>query len=308
MKRQIINIDEEKCDGCGLCIPNCHEGALQVIDGKARLVSDLFCDGLGACIGYCPQGAISMEEREAEPYNETKVMEGIVGQGSNTILAHLQHLKDHNELGYLNEALQFLDKHNIRLSGEDEAVSHVAHQEQHVAHRNANVPHQHAHVPHHHGGGCPGSLAMDFRADSIAVTSGNQPSNGMNTPSALQQWPVQLHLLNPMAGYLQGSDLLLASDCSAFTAGNFHSRFLKGKSLAIACPKLDHGKEIYVQKLAAMVRDARLNTVTVLMMEVPCCGGLLQLVEMAMEQAGRKIPVKKIILGIRGDILSEDWL
>ncbi|HRY32152.1 MAG TPA: 4Fe-4S binding protein [Bacteroidales bacterium] len=301
MLRQIIRIDEEKCDGCGLCIPNCHEGALQVIDGKARLVSDLFCDGLGACIGHCPQGAITMEEREAEPYSERKVMEGIVGQGSNTVMAHLQHLRDHNETGYLNEALQFLEQHQIKLSAGEEEASHVAH-------HHAHVPHGHVHVSHHHGGGCPGSLAMDFREDRMAVTSSLSKANDINTPSALQQWPVQLHLLNPMAGYLQGSDLLLASDCSAFTAGNFHGRFLKGKSLAIACPKLDHGKESYVQKLAIMIRDAGLNTVTVLMMEVPCCGGLLQLVEMAMEQAGRKIPVMKIILGIRGEVLSEDWL
>src|SRR5512141_133002 len=113
MKRKIIRIDEEKCNGCGLCIPNCQEGALQVIDGKARLISDLFCDGLGACIGYCPEGAIEIEEREAEPYDERKVMEIISTKGTNTILAHLEHLRDHNEEGYLKEAISFIKEKNI---------------------------------------------------------------------------------------------------------------------------------------------------------------------------------------------------
>src|SRR5664279_383056 len=107
MKRNIIRIDEEKCNGCGLCIPNCQEGALLVIDGKARLISDLFCDGLGACIGHCPEDAITIEEREAEPYNEKLVMETISVKGRNTILAHLEHLRDHNEPGYLNEAISY---------------------------------------------------------------------------------------------------------------------------------------------------------------------------------------------------------
>src|SRR3989338_4858225 len=113
-KRKIIRIDEEKCNGCGACIPNCPEGALQIIDGKARLISDLFCDGLGACIGHCPKGAIVIEEREAEPYSEKKAMENIVQHGKNTIKAHLQHLKDHNQTKYLNEAINFLKQKNIK--------------------------------------------------------------------------------------------------------------------------------------------------------------------------------------------------
>ena len=114
-KRKIINIDTEKCNGCGLCIPNCPEGALQVIDGKARLVSDLFCDGLGACIGHCPQGAINIEEREAETYDEKKVMENIVKHGKNTIIAHLKHLKDHNEFAYLKVAMDYLVTKGVRI-------------------------------------------------------------------------------------------------------------------------------------------------------------------------------------------------
>lgn len=117
-KRQIIKIDEEKCDGCGLCIPNCPEGALQVIDGKARLISDLFCDGLGACIGHCPKEAITIEEREAEEYDEKKVMENIVKKGANTIKAHLEHLQEHGETEYLNQAKEILKEKNIEIEGE----------------------------------------------------------------------------------------------------------------------------------------------------------------------------------------------
>ncbi|MHC1707383.1 MAG: ATP-binding protein [Bacteroidales bacterium] len=288
MKRQIITIDEEKCDGCGLCIPNCHEGALQIIDGKARLISDLFCDGLGACIGHCPQEAITLEEREAEPYNEKLVMEKIVTQGRNTILAHLQHLKEHNETGFLNEAIEYIRENNIDLTPEEK-------------------PH-----PHHHGlesgvgCGCAGSAPKDFRIvlDDEPIKETEEAMG--DAPSELRQWPVQLHLLNPMASYLKDSDLLLASDCSAFTMGSFHKNFIKGKSLAIACPKLDQGKEIYIQKLATMIRDANLKSVTVVMMEVPCCGGLGQLVNVAMQQAGKRIPVRNVIMSIRGDIIREN--
>ena len=126
MLRKIIQIDEEKCNGCRLCIPNCLEGALQIIDCKARLISDLFCDGLGACLGHCPEGAIEIIEREAEPYNETVVMETIVKQGRNTILAHLEHLRDHNEHEFLKEAVSYIKKHNIDLSPEADIKPSVA--------------------------------------------------------------------------------------------------------------------------------------------------------------------------------------
>ena len=139
MKRNIIEIDEEKCNGCGLCIPNCHEGAMKLIDGKARLISDLFCDGLGACIGHCPEGAISIIEREAEPYDEIRVMEQIVPKGRNTILAHLDHLRDHGEEEFLAQAIQFLKQNNIDMTPENNPAPHVPH-------------------------GCPGSMARDFRA------------------------------------------------------------------------------------------------------------------------------------------------
>ncbi len=198
MLRNIIQIDEEKCNGCGLCIPNCHEGALRIVDGKLRLISDLLCDGLGACIGYCPEGAIEIIEREAEPYTEVN-------------------------------------------------------------------------------------------------------------SSELQQWPVQLHLLNPQASFFRNADVVLAADCAAFAMGNFHTRFLKGRSLAIACPKLDSNKESYIEKLSIMINEANISSLTVVMMEVPCCGGLLQIARIAREKAGRDIKIRKIYLSVKGQVIGEEW-
>lgn len=287
MKRKIIRIDEEKCNGCGNCIPNCQEGALQIIDGKARLISDLFCDGLGACIGHCPEDAITIEEREAEPYNETKVMETIVTKGKATIIAHLEHLRDHNEHEYLKEAVKFLKENNIDMS--------------------ENFSNQMSGDGHGHAHGCPGSASHDFRIDEEKVHIAGQAAT-TEAPSELRQWPVQMHLLNPQASYFRNADVVLAADCAAFAMGNFHSKFLKGKSLAIACPKLDSNKESYLAKLTSMIKDARINTLTVVIMEVPCCGGLLQLAQQAKEAAGRNIPLRLAVISIQGEILQEDWV
>lgn len=278
MKRSIIKIDEEKCTGCGLCIPNCHEGALQIIDNKARLISDLFCDGLGACIGHCPEGAMTIEEREAEPYDEKKVMDIIVTQGDNTIRAHLAHLKDHGEMGYYQEALDYLKEKNITI--------------------NLNDTMEHKHQHHQ---GCPGSREMSFNQSPQEVSTGP-------VASQLRQWPVQLHLLNPAAGYFKNADVLLAADCVAFALGDFHNGLLRGKSLAIACPKLDSNLESYVEKLTAMITQSQINTLTVAIMEVPCCGGLVQMAQAAVAAAGRKIPVKVIVVSIDGKIKQEEWL
>jgi NAD-dependent dihydropyrimidine dehydrogenase PreA subunit len=285
MKRNIIRIDEEKCNGCGLCIPNCQEGALQVIDGKARLISDLFCDGLGACIGFCPEGAIEIEEREAEPYNERKVMETLSTKGRNTILAHLDHLRSHNEQGFLNEAIVYLKENNIMSENE----------------MNTNQKSTH---------GCPGAAAKDFRIDTEQVENAGKEkvSGSMDTPSELRQWPVQLHLLNPQASYFKNADVVLAADCAAFAMGNFHARYLKGKSIAIACPKLDTNKESYLQKLTSMIADTKINSLQVVIMEVPCCGGLLQMAKTARENAGRNIPLKLSVISIQGEVLEEDWV
>jgi len=284
MKRNIINIDQEKCTGCELCIPNCPEGAIQIIDGKARLVSDLLCDGLGACLGHCPEGAITIEEREAEPYDERKVMAKMIPQGPNTVRAHLEHLRDHGENELLAQAIAVLDEKGI-----DNPLK--AEQEEQAM----NQPH----APH---GGCPGSRAMNFAAKPTeADESGKRPSQ-------LTHWPIQLHLMSPMAPHYKGADVLLAADCTAFSLGDFHKDYLKGKTLAIACPKLDDGQDAYVQKIKALIDDAGINTLTVMIMEVPCCRGLLMMAKQAADQAERKVPIKCIVVGLQGDIVSEDWV
>lgn len=276
MLRKIVNIDETLCDGCGDCVPSCHEGALQIIDGKARLISDLFCDGLGACIGHCPQGAITIDVREAEPYNETKVMETIVKGGPNVIKAHLVHLVDHNEMEYFQQAINYLTANGI-----DNPVK------------------QNNLQKHHQGSGCPGSRAMSFNVqEKSEVETGTRQSN-------LRQWPVQLHLVSPYANYFQNSDLLLAADCCAFAYGDFHKDFMKDKSLAIACPKLDGNQEVYFNKLVTMMKESNLKSITVLVMQVPCCSGLYQLASEAIKESGKEIPLKVVVIGINGEKLKE---
>jgi NAD-dependent dihydropyrimidine dehydrogenase PreA subunit len=302
MKRDILKIEEELCNGCGKCVPTCHEGALQVIDGKVRLVSELMCDGLGACIGHCPEGAITIETREAEPYNEIHVIEKMKDKGKNTIIAHLKHLKDHGETGFLKEGVSYLKNNREKLMFNlDEVISEV--------HNNGKVLateyqiHSNSQQHNHNGGGCPGSRAMVIEKPFTQ----NDNTSLTDQPSELRQWPVQMHLVNPNAPYFRNSDLLLTADCVAFSMGGFHAKYLKSKSLAIACPKLDQGSDSYIEKLTTMINVAKVNTITVMMMEVPCCSGLLQMVRTALDKASRKVPVKKIIVGINGEIISEDW-
>ncbi len=273
MIREIIKIDEELCDGCGICVPSCAEGALQIIEGKARLISDLFCDGLGACIAECPQGAITIERREAEPYNEYVVMQTIVKGGVNVVKAHLSHLKNHKEFELLAQAIDFLNDHKIEIPSIEE--NKIVDQSVHA---------------------CPGSAQKTFSVS-------NESFEG-NRSSQLTHWPIQMHLINPNAIHFKNSDLLLAADCCAFSYGDFHKDFLINKCLAIACPKLDSNKNIYLDKLITMINDSNLKSITVLIMQVPCCGGLLQLAQQAVENSNKKIPLKVIVMGIEGDILQ----
>lgn len=314
MLREIVRIDDEKCNGCGGCVPNCHEGALQIIDGKARLVSELMCDGLGACLGHCPEGAITIETREAEAYDEVAVISGMVKMGKNTVFAHLKHLQDHGETECLRQATGWLRAHHEELPFR---ISEV--------HELLNAPAQSEEAAS--GGGCPGSASSSFAAGGLfrmAPPAPQQPPASRPTenespsrPSAdvrsflsseLTHWPVQLHLINPAASHFQGADLLVAADCVAFSYGDFHRTFLKGKKVVIACPKLDQGLDLYLQKLVRLIDDARVNTIITAIMEVPCCGGLLRLINQAQALANRKVPVKVIVVSSHGEILREEWL
>lgn len=293
MIREIVNIDEEKCNGCGLCIPNCHEGAIRIIDGKARLISELMCDGLGACLGHCPEGAITIEKREADEYDEVLVVQQIIPKGRNTLVAHLKHLKEHGETVFLKQAVGYLRMHAIEIPFSIDAVTAEVHASK-AETSDGCAP-----------GGCPGSKAVSFEPQNLRFAPSTAAAD---TPSALRQWPVQMHLINPAGSAFLGTDLLLAADCVAFSLGNFHTRHLAGKSLVIACPKLDQGKDIYVEKIRRLIDEAKVNTITIMMMEVPCCGGLSQLVQMGAAQASRKVPVKEIIVSIKGEILEETWV
>ena len=275
MKRKIIEIDEEKCNGCGNCIPDCPEGALQIIDGKARLISDLFCDGLGACIKSCPAGAIAVIEREAEPYDEKKTMENIIKKGENTIIAHLKHLQEHGETEFLHQALDVL-----KAKGIDIDLSDVF-----------EVP------------CCPGMKTVDRRKEDKEYAG-----ERCSVTSQLRQWPIQLHLVNPSASYFNKADLIVAADCTAYAYGNFHQDFLKGKSLIIACPKLDQGIERYIEKMSQIIKNGKINTITAVIMEVPCCSGLLRIIEEGIKKSGMKVPVKKVVIGLEGEVLSEEWV
>ena len=255
VKRNIIKINEELCNGCGLCAKGCHEGALQIIDGKARLISELYCDGLGACIGDCPMNAISVEEKEVEAYDEIAVIKRIIPKGAKVLEAHLQHLKNHGEMNLLQQGIQYLKDNDI------------------------TVP----------------ALTQPQPQNVIPVSQ----LSAFKPMSASINWPVQLHLINPQSGVFNNADLLLVADCVAYANPKLYSELLVGKKLAIACPKLDVNKESYVNKLIQMIDDSKINSLTVAIMEVPCCGGLIRLVEMAMEKSQRKIPMTKVVVKIR---------
>ena len=298
MIREIIQIDEDKCNGCGNCVPGCHEGALQIIDNKAVLVSDLMCDGLGACLGHCPEAALTIEKKEAEPYNETFVMKQMIRKGKNVVIAHLKHLKEHGEKEYLREGLRFLWDNKEILDFNPAEVVESVHNLKPVSGIFQPVQHE---VKGH---GCPGSVSKVFGDNNIAMIA--EPDQYL--PSALTHWPVQLHLINPAAEYFQNADLLVAADCTAFSNADFHRSFLFNKKLVIACPKLDHGMDVYLEKLIRLVRDSKVNTISVLRMEVPCCGGLVQLVNEAVSRSGRKIPVKEVVLSVEGMVLKTVWV
>jgi len=268
MLRDIISIDEDKCNGCGQCIPGCPEGALQVIDGKARLVSDLFCDGLGACIGNCPTGAMKVEKREAQPYDEFKTMENIAKGGENVIKAHLKHLEDHGEEKLLNQAIEYLEQ------------------------RSLFIPDFHKKTQCN----CPSTMAKKIERDNL-------PEKSVDVSPQLNNWPIQLSLMNPDAPYLENADLLIASDCAPFSYPNFHQRFLKDRILIIFCPKLDKNIDSYVEKLTHIFETKNIKSITIVHMEVPCCSGVEIVVKRALENAKKVITIKDYTISISGEII-----
>jgi NAD-dependent dihydropyrimidine dehydrogenase PreA subunit len=257
MIRKMVKIDEEKCNGCGLCVPSCAEGAIQIIDGKARLIADNLCDGLGACLGDCPLDAITIEEREADEFDESAVEE------------HLQQI------------------------GREPQPHHHAPAAPTVGGcPSATVKSFAAPAS---GGGCPSARAMNFSEPKVEA---GEPVG--SRPSRLAQWPIQLHLLPPTAPFFQNADVVLAADCAPFAYADFQEDLLKGKALAIACPKLDD-TEPYVDKLVAMITQSNIKSLTVVHMEVPCCNGLIFMARQAIEKSGRDIPLQTVCIGIRGE-------
>jgi ferredoxin len=278
VKRRIIKIDEIKCDGCGQCIPNCPEGAIRVIDSKARLISDLFCDGLGACIGHCPKGAITIEEREVQGYDERKVMENIVKQGENVIKVHLQHLKEYNQDEYFKQAINYL-----REKGIENPLKEKSHLNYHK----------------HTTSGCPSAKIIDFRNKHMPA----KEKTIITQESELKTWPVQLMLVPPFAPFLNNVDLLIAADCVPFAYASFHQDLLKDKILFVGCPKLDD-TEIYQEKINQILKNNQIKSITYAHMEVPCCFGLVSIIKQAILKSGKDIPFKEVVISIKGKKLG----
>lgn len=264
MKRDIITIDEDKCNGCGVCISACHEGALQLVDGKAKLISDAYCDGLGACLPECPTGAITIEKRESAAFDEEAV--------------------------------------KARMAAES---AHAGHGGKSQAKPLEDLP-----------CGCPGSHAKTL---DRSVAAGAAPRFAAQAPRAvapaaaaatvaeplvsrLQQWPVQIKLVPVTAPYLDRAHLLIAADCVAYARASIHEEYIKGRITLIGCPKLDAGD--YSEKLAQILAAHEIKSITVLRMEVPCCGGIVQAVKQAMLISGSMVPWSVVTVGTDGSILE----
>ena len=244
MIRKIIHIDEEKCTGCGLCADACHEGAIEMVDGKAKLVRENFCDGFGDCLPACPAGAITFEEREAPEYDEAAVKKA-----------------------------------------KEEKKMEMKHE--------------------HREGGCPGFRMMQFEredAEQFRMAETDRSVSAAQGASRLAQWPCQIKLVPTQAPFFDGAKLLMAADCTAYAYANMHEDFMRGKVTIIGCPKLDAVD--YSEKLTAIIRDNDIKSVTIVRMEVPCCGGLQRAAENALKASGKFIPWQVVTISRDGRILD----
>lgn len=262
MIRKIIKIDEEKCNGCGLCASACHEGAIEIVDGKAKLVRENFCDGFGDCLPGCPTGAITFEEREAPAYDEAAVK--AAQQGGKTMTAE--------------QILQVKDETKRR----EEMLTHLSTGGEHPA------------------GSCPGSRIKQFAQGEAAPSE--LPNVSYRPASRLGQWPCQIKLVPTQAPFFEGAKLLIAADCTAYAYASMHEDFMKGKITLIGCPKLDAVD--YTEKLTAIIRDNDIKSVTIVRMEVPCCGGLQRVAENALKESGKFIPWQVVTISCDGHILD----
>ena len=248
MKRKIVSIDEARCNGCGLCVSACHEGAIQLVNGKAKLISDSYCDGLGDCLPACPVDAIRIVEREAADYDEAAVA--------------------------------------ARMA----AAKGQAHAAPSPAPTKAPLP-----------CGCPGMLAKAMAPKPAAAPAPDAPAGA--PVAQLGNWPVQIKLVNPRAPYLQNAALLIAADCTAFAYADIHRKFMRNKVTLIGCPKLDEGD--YAEKLTAILQANEIKSVTVLRMEVPCCGGIANAAMRALQASGKMIPWQVVTISTDGAILDD---
>lgn len=244
--RKIIKIDEELCDGCGLCVPDCAEGSLQIIDGKVKLVADNLCDGLGACLGSCPTGALQIIEREADDFDEEAVEEFLANKAKEEKAPAAQ-----MDCGCASTHIQTLKP-------------------------------------------------------LTPCQSANQPTAvpvGMATDSQLSHWPIQIRLIPPHAPFMQGADILIAADCTAAAAPDFQQKYLSGKTIMMGCPKFDDA-DSYVQKFAEIIDSCNLKSITILIMEVPCCSAMNAILRRALDQATQTVPVEQITISTRGQELE----
>lgn len=274
-KRKIIEINEDLCNGCGDCISACAEGALQMVNGKAKLVKDNFCDGFGDCLGECPTGALKIVERDAPDYDESATRAHVAQTGG-------------------ADAVRVFDAAAAR------------HSQAHAPKAAPAMPHAHGHG-HGGGGGCPGTR-MRMRAESAGqarpaatnVSGGGLPAQ-LN-PSELRQWPIQIHLVQPGAPFFAGKELVIMNTCGPLASADVHWRFLRGRSVVVGCPKLDR-TEPYVQKLAGILSDPSIPKAVVVRMEVPCCGGLSMIATQAVQQSGRTdLELEEVTLGLEGEV------